>query len=89
MTYMGVSRNAATGQPGPEGSMLKLRWSELAKHVERLALDVIGAASLSRTDPLGARWIEKYLISFSHTIGGGTSEIQRNIIAERVLGLPR
>jgi alkylation response protein AidB-like acyl-CoA dehydrogenase len=89
MTYMGVSRNAATGQPGPEGSMLKLRWSELAKQVSRIALEVFGASALSRSDRQAGSWVEQFLLSFGFTIGGGTSEIQRNIIAERVLGLPR
>jgi alkylation response protein AidB-like acyl-CoA dehydrogenase len=89
MTYMGVSRNAATGQPGPEGSMLKLRWSELAQQVGRIALDVLSSASLSRSDRVAGSWVDQFLLSFAFTIGGGTSEIQRNIIAERVLGLPR
>lgn len=89
MTYMSISRNARTGQPGPEGSMLKLLWSDLTKVVEELALDILGAAALSRSDRMAGTWVDKYLVGFSHSIGGGTSEIQRNIIAERVLGLPR
>jgi alkylation response protein AidB-like acyl-CoA dehydrogenase len=88
MTYLGVSRNLGREMPGPEGSMLKLHWSELSKRVKRLAMDVIGAASLARSGA-DARWIEMFLMSFSDTIAGGASEIQRNIIAERVLGLPR
>lgn len=89
MTYMGISRNAKTNQPGPEGSMLKLHWSELAKKVSRIALGMIGTAALSRSDLADGGWVYDYLFSFSHSIGGGTSEIQRNILAERVLGLPR
>lgn len=89
MTYLNVSRNLAREEPGPEGSMLKLAWSELGKRVHRLALDVLGAAGLARREPFSRFWVERYLVSFSYSIGGGTSEIQRNIIGERVLGLPR
>ncbi len=90
MTYAGVSRNLTSAEPGPEGSMFKLFWSELAQRVDRLAMDVLGAGGLRRRDESpDAEWIERYLSSYANSIGGGTSEIQRNIIAERVLGLPR
>ncbi len=89
MTYVAVSRNARTAMPGPEGSMLKLHWSDLSKHIHRLAIDVLGPAALELDDHGDAEWVERYLVSFSDSIGGGTSEIQRNIIAERVMGLPR
>jgi len=88
MTYLGVSRNLGREMPGPEGSMLKLHWSELSKRIRRLAMDVIGTASLAKSGVDG-RWVQQYLLSFSDTIAGGASEIQRNIIAERLLGLPR
>jgi alkylation response protein AidB-like acyl-CoA dehydrogenase len=51
-------------------------------------MEVIGTASLELSDPEEG-WTGPYLYSFSRTIGGGTAEIQRNIIAERFLGLPR
>jgi alkylation response protein AidB-like acyl-CoA dehydrogenase len=89
MTYLGVSRNLDRAEPGPEASMLKLHWSDLSKRVARLALDVIGAKTLTSSDPVDSRWMRNFLKSFAHSIVGGTSEIQRNIIAERVLGLPR
>ncbi|MCU1615638.1 MAG: putative acyl-CoA dehydrogenase [Frankiales bacterium] len=91
MTYAGVCRNLRTDTPGPEGSMLKLYYAEVAKEVGRLAMDVIGPDALrlvSRWAP-GGGWTGNYFYSFSQSIGGGTSEIQRNIIGDRVLGLPR
>ena len=91
MTYAGVCRNMRTETPGPEGSMLKLYYAEVAKEVGRLAMDVLGPDALrfvSRWVPRGG-WTGNYFYSFSQSIGGGTSEIQRNIIGDRVLGLPR
>ncbi len=89
MTYLGISRNARRDQPGPEGSMLKLRWADLSKHIHRLALDIVGPAAIELSGEDDTAWVDRYLVSFSDSIGGGTSEIQRNIIAERLLGLPR
>jgi alkylation response protein AidB-like acyl-CoA dehydrogenase len=88
LTYTNVMRNAEAPQPGPEGSMVKLFYSELRQRTMRLAIEIIGPGSGERgvTD---ATWDEEYLASYADTIGGGTSEIQRNIIGERVLGLPR
>jgi alkylation response protein AidB-like acyl-CoA dehydrogenase len=91
MTYAGICRNLRSDVPGPEGSMLKLYYAEIAKRVARLAMDILGAEGLRATSrwdsPFG--WSGNYLYSFSASIGGGTSEIQRNIIGDRVLGLPR
>ncbi|HEV7871206.1 MAG: putative acyl-CoA dehydrogenase [Modestobacter sp.] len=90
MTYVGISRSARTGTPGPEGSIVKLYYSEMVKHVARLAMDILGQDGLryvSRWVPGG--WSGNYLYSYSQTIGGGTSEVQRNIIGDRILGLPR
>ncbi len=90
LTYLGISKNARSTEPGPEGSMLKLRYADLAKSVYRLALDVLGPRSLGLPhDGDETYWVEQQLVAFSTSIGGGTSEIQRNIIGERVLGLPR
>jgi alkylation response protein AidB-like acyl-CoA dehydrogenase len=91
MTYAGICRNMRSDTPGPEGSILKLYYADIAKRVARLAMDVLGADGLRATSrwdrPFG--WAGNYLYSFSTSIGGGTSEIQRNIIGDRVLGLPR
>jgi alkylation response protein AidB-like acyl-CoA dehydrogenase len=90
MTYVGISRSAQSGTPGPEGSITKLYFAELQKEIGRLAMDILGRDGLrfiSRWEPGG--WSGYFLFSFSQSIGGGTSEIQRNIIGDRVLGLPR
>jgi alkylation response protein AidB-like acyl-CoA dehydrogenase len=90
MTYAGISRSARHGSPGPEGSLLKLYYAEVGKRVYHLAFDILGADGmeyLTRWSPEG--WSGNYLYSYALSIGGGTSEIQRNIIGERVLGLPR
>ncbi|WP_330257321.1 acyl-CoA dehydrogenase family protein [Nocardia sp. NBC_00565] len=90
MTYVGICENLESDTPGPRGSMLKLHYADLCKEVAALAMDIVGVDALrdsSRWDRNG--WVGYYLYSFSQSIGGGTSEIQRNIIGERVLGLPR
>jgi alkylation response protein AidB-like acyl-CoA dehydrogenase len=89
LTYVGISRNAHRDMPGPEGSMLKLQWAELHVQVQRLAIEILGPRSLALTPDAAGVWSEEYLASHADKIAGGTSEIQRNIIAERVLGLPR
>jgi alkylation response protein AidB-like acyl-CoA dehydrogenase len=91
--YRNASALERTGQPGPEGSTLKLYWSELDQRVKETALDLLGPVGLvPRGDPLAADdgyWAYELLWSRAATIYAGTSEIQRNIIARRVLGLPR
>ncbi|HEY3844406.1 MAG TPA: acyl-CoA dehydrogenase family protein [Acidimicrobiales bacterium] len=89
LTYLSVSRNLHSAEPGPEGSMLKLQWAELNQRILRLAVEILGPASVSLDEEGGAIWSQLFLLSYASTIAGGTSEIQRNIIAERVLGLPR
>jgi alkylation response protein AidB-like acyl-CoA dehydrogenase len=81
------------GVPGPQGSTLKLAWSELDQRIKTLAGEMLGPyALLLGEDPRavdGGHWAHELLWSRAATIYAGTSEIQRNIIAERVLGLPR
>src|SRR5262249_8374610 len=92
MTYRSLSLGARTGMPGAEASMIRLFFSELIQRIDALAMEILGPAALGgfRADgaPTG-EWVERYLTGLSQTIGGGTKEIQRNIIGERVLGLPR
>ena len=90
MIYALVSRNARTETPGAEGSMIKLYYAEVSQRLYRLAMDVLGADGLRFVHKqTQGGWTGGYLYSLSSSIGGGTSEIQRNIIGERVLGLPR
>ena len=83
----------AGGDPGPEGSMSKLFGQEAEQRLHELALDVGGLGALVDRGGAGAhgdgRWALGWLRTRASTIGGGTSEIQRNILAERVLGQPR
>jgi alkylation response protein AidB-like acyl-CoA dehydrogenase len=88
MTLANMSRLLHNPQPGPEGSMLKLYGSEMNQRVMRLAMEVFGDAALERETAAG-EWGHGFLGTHGTTIGGGTSEIQRNTIGERVLGLPR
>jgi alkylation response protein AidB-like acyl-CoA dehydrogenase len=81
------------GVPGPQGSTLKLAWSELDQRIKKLAGRILGQyALLTAEDPRAVdagRWAHELMWSRAATIYAGTSEVQRNIIAERVLGLPR
>ena len=78
---------AASGVPGPEGSIIRLYFAELSQRVGAAAIDLYGLAASETIGDHG--WAHDYLDSFSETIAGGTAEIQRTIIGERVLGLPR
>jgi alkylation response protein AidB-like acyl-CoA dehydrogenase len=89
MTYAAISRNARSPVPGPEGSMMKLYYSDLHQEFGRLSMDLLGPDGLALDHDRSQEWSHEYLRGFSSSIGGGTSEIQRNIIGERVLGLPR
>ena len=89
--YRALTKLMADGVPGPEGSIAKLHWSESNQRLTKLALDVLGPrAQLDGADSIwGGYWQYQQLRSRGNTIEAGTSEILRNIVAERVLGLPR
>jgi alkylation response protein AidB-like acyl-CoA dehydrogenase len=92
MVKMGVSESSQTGVPGIGGVAVKLLYSELDQRLGDLAMRVLGRAGLSRDDVAGLpsqRFLAAALKSLSLTIAAGTSQIQRNIIAERTLGLPK
>jgi alkylation response protein AidB-like acyl-CoA dehydrogenase len=86
-----LSQLVKTGVPGPEGSIAKLVWSEANQRVTKLALELLGpdAALADGNAPYDGYWQYQQLRSRGNTIEAGTSEILRNIVAERVLGLPR
>jgi alkylation response protein AidB-like acyl-CoA dehydrogenase len=87
-TDRALSRSNAGETPGPEGSILKLYWSEMNQRLSQTAMEILGdTAQLSTFD--NGNWAYRYLRSRGNTIEGGTSEIQRNILAERVLGMPK
>ncbi len=95
MRYGGVRTLAqvASGRPpGPEASVAKLFWSEYHKRLGEVAMSIEGPDGLLRPDGPGyptGRWQNVFLSSRAGTIYSGTSEIQRNIIGERALGLPK
>lgn len=88
-----VTARVRGDRPGPEASIRKILADEHGQHVMGLAKDLAGPAGmLGDTGPLGtepAAWSHGFLFAPALTIGGGTGEVQRNIVAERVLGLPR
>ena len=100
LTNLRAGGNRRAGNPGPEGSIAKLQFAEINKRIYDLCTDLLGAAALvdydytmRRSEHLGlvgppgsAR--KMFLRSRANSIEGGTSEIQRNILGERVLGLP-
>jgi len=82
----------AQGSSAPEHSYMKMASSELGKQLYELGMEIQGAYGAVVDDERGeeqGRWALSFFVSFANTIAGGTSEIQRNIIAQRVLGLPR
>jgi alkylation response protein AidB-like acyl-CoA dehydrogenase len=79
-----MTRLARGELPGAESSIVKLFWADLTQELTALALEALGPDA-----QLGGRWQQRMLWSRCASIAGGTNEIQRNIIAQRVLGLPR
>lgn len=92
-TYMTASRLMAGGTIGVEASLNKIFWSELDVSMHRAALSLLGARAeiLPHAPEAGdvGTWLEGFLFSLAGPIYAGTNEIQRNIIAERLLELPR
>jgi alkylation response protein AidB-like acyl-CoA dehydrogenase len=91
--YRGLTKTMQSGIPGPEGSLGKWQWSDISQGLNELALEIEGAyAPLSRGAAQAidnGAWQYGFLRSRANSIEGGTTDILKNIIAERVLGLPR
>jgi alkylation response protein AidB-like acyl-CoA dehydrogenase len=83
--YRGLTQIMKSGVPGPEGSLGKWHWSEINQSLTELAMDILGPQALLR----GTEWSYRFLRARANSIEGGTTEILKNIVAERVLGLPR
>ena len=96
-----VSQAARTGVPGIGGSVFKLAFSELRQRLGQLGTELAGRAALVWDEldglavsagsggPGNGRLVDTWVNGFSRTIAAGTSQIQRNIVAERILGLPK
>jgi alkylation response protein AidB-like acyl-CoA dehydrogenase len=89
MTQMGIAEAERTGMPAPTGSAVKLRYSELNQEIADLTLRLMGRPAIAGVEGRAHEVAREYLWSLQYTIAAGTSQIQRNLIAERILGMPR
>jgi alkylation response protein AidB-like acyl-CoA dehydrogenase len=85
LAWKGLTDIERYGQPGPEGSLVKWLWSDTNQRLTQLAAEIVGPAALTN----GTSWSYELLRARGNTIEGGTTEVLKNIVAERVLGLPR
>jgi alkylation response protein AidB-like acyl-CoA dehydrogenase len=84
-SWRGLTAIMKTGAPGPEGSLPKWQWGEVNQALTELAFDLRGDEGPS----WDSEWTYRFLRSRANSIEGGTTEILKNIVAERVLGLPK
>ncbi len=84
-SWRGLTQIMKKGVPGPEGSLPKWQWSDLNQALTELAVDILGEEGAAWESP----WTYRFLRARANSIEGGTTEILKNIIAERVLGLPK
>jgi alkylation response protein AidB-like acyl-CoA dehydrogenase len=91
--WRSISRTAKGAEPGPVGSINKLWWSEMSKRLHDTAMAVVGPAQPlwrgAEGNPGKGEWQRSWLYYQASSIWAGTNEIQRNVIGERTLGLPR
>jgi alkylation response protein AidB-like acyl-CoA dehydrogenase len=83
--YRGLTTIEKYGQPGPEGSLTKWMWSETNQQLTQFAADLLGPDALT----VGGPWAYELLRARGNSLEGGTTEVLKNIVAERVLGLPK
>jgi alkylation response protein AidB-like acyl-CoA dehydrogenase len=83
--YRGLTTIEKYGQPGPEGSLTKWMWSQTNQQLTQFAADLLGPAAVEA----GQKWSYELLRARGNSIEGGTTEVLKNIVAERVLGLPK
>jgi alkylation response protein AidB-like acyl-CoA dehydrogenase len=83
--YRGLTAIMQRGVPGPEGSLGKWHWAEINQSLTELAMEIAGPRAMLAED----EWTYRFLRARANSIEGGTTEILKNIVAERVLGLPR
>ncbi len=88
MTYTSIARNERRDGPGPDGSLIKLQLTSAKKALHKLRAELL-AKDILVFDAEQRNTTQKYLYNFASSIGGGTDEIQREIVADRVLELPR
>ena len=85
LAWKGLTDVQRYGQPGPEGSLVKWLWSDTNQRLTQLAVDIVGPEALTASTD----WSYEQLRARGNSIEGGTTEVLKNIVAERVLGLPR
>jgi alkylation response protein AidB-like acyl-CoA dehydrogenase len=85
LAWKGLSHAERYGQPGPEGSLVKWLWSDTNQRLTQLAAEIVGPQALTG----GTSWSYELMRARGNSIEGGTTEVLKNIVAERVLGLPR
>ena len=83
--YRGLTAIMKTGQPGPEGSLGKWAWSDINQSLTEASMEIRGPEA----PVIDEAWTYRFLRARANSIEGGTTEILRNIIAERVFGLPK
>jgi alkylation response protein AidB-like acyl-CoA dehydrogenase len=83
--YRGLTAIEKYGQPGPEGSLTKWMWSDTNQQLTQFAADLLGPRALRSGDG----WAYELMRARGNSIEGGTTEVLKNIVAERVLGLPK
>ena len=85
-TIKQLSLRVADRPPGQEGSVTKLLWSSTVQEIEHVVLDVVGPDAVTGLRP---GWWSSYFRSRPASVYGGTEQIQRNIVSQRILGMPR